>query len=436
MTLTEKQKLKLERDNCSLISKRLIEAQRKITILDAIKWTDDIQEDFFNHHFKRLPSIDKDYYDMMPLPFNSTDKIAEFQLIIRDTINKFGSFSAFTRLITERCLEYIRALQMLEVRGTPQFSEIAIELYGSPKDSFYMGGPQLIDMGTLLFDLLTSLDNQLQNQVDEKKYTAEESRDILQKRLNNYFVGYENGVRVMVSDGILADASAGSDTIKLKEGVMFSDRDLRCLEVHEGWVHVGTTLNGSLQPYCDFLSKGSPSCSVLQEGLAVLNEVITFSSYPSRLRKITNRVIAMNKVMDGANFIDIFNYFCDCGFSEKESYHHSVRIFRGSLPDGQPFTKDLTYARGFVSAFNFIMYAMAEHQVDVLELLFVGKLTLEDIPLLIELRDVGLLERPKFIPIQFSDQSGLSSWVATFLYLTKFDFAEIQKNFRFLLPAK
>ena len=54
MTLTEKQKLKLERDNCSLISKRLIEAQRKITILDAIKWTDEIQEDFFNHRFKRL----------------------------------------------------------------------------------------------------------------------------------------------------------------------------------------------------------------------------------------------------------------------------------------------------------------------------------------------------------------------------------------------
>lgn len=437
MILTEKQKLKLERENCSAISKRLIEAQRKITILDAIKWTDDIQAEFFKHNCKKLPNVDEFYYQGMPLPFNVADKTAEFQGIIRDTVSKFGSFSAFSRLITERCQEYIRAMQMLEVRGTPKFSEISIELYGSPKDSFYMGGPQLIDMGTLLFDLLTTLENQIQCEIDEKKYTAEESQQILQKRLDSYFVGYENGVRVMVSDGIVADAAAGADTIKLKEGVMFSERDLKCLEVHEGWVHVGTTLNGSLQPYCDFLSKGSPSCSVLQEGLAVLNEVITFASYPSRLRKITNRVIAMNKVMDGANFIDIYNHFLDCGFGEDESYLHSVRIFRGSTPEGgAPFTKDLSYARGFVTAFNFIMYALAEHQVDVLELLFIGKITLEDIPLLIELRDVGLLERPKFVPIQISDQAGLSSWLASFLYLRKFDFAEIQKNFRFLLPAK
>jgi uncharacterized protein (TIGR02421 family) len=436
MVYSEKQKLKIERENCSAISKRLIEAQRKITILDSIKWIDEIQEDFFKHKCKKLPNIDKEYYDNRPLPYDVNDKIAEFQSIIRDTINKFGNFSPFTRLISERCQEYIRALQMLEVRGTPKFSEISIELYGSPKDCFYMGGPQLIDMGTLLFDLLTVLDNQLQNDTDEKKFTAEESRDILQKRLDAFFVGSPNGVRVMVSDGIVADASAGSDTIKLREGVMFSERDLRCLEVHEGWVHVGTTLNGALQPYCDFLSKGSPSCSVLQEGLAVLSEVITFASYPSRLRKITNRVIAMNKVMDGANFVDVFNYFCSCGFTEDESYTHAARIFRGSTPDGLPFTKDLSYARGFVAAFNFIMYAMAEHQVDVIELMFIGKITIEDIPLLIELRDVGLLERPKFVPNQIRDQSGLSSWIATFLYLQRFDFAEIQKNFRFLLPAK
>jgi uncharacterized protein (TIGR02421 family) len=217
---------------------------------------------------------------------------------------------------------------------------------------------------------------------------------------------------------------------------MFSDRDLRCLEVHEGWVHLGTTLNGSKQAYCHFLGKGSPSCSVLQEGLAVLTEVITLSSYPSRMRKITNRVIAMDMVMRGATFLDVFRHFQDCGFSNMDSYTHTLRIFRGSTPEGGPFTKDLSYAKGFLLAYNFIMFTIAQHQIDVVELLFVGKISLEDIPLLVELRDMGLLDRPAYLPPQIKDQAALSSWMSMFLYLDKFDFNQIQKNFRFLLPAK
>lgn len=425
-----------QRDNVSHLSKRLIEAQRKITILDAIKWTDDIQEDFFNHRCKKQPKVDRAYYEQMPLPFDVNDKIEEFLGIIRDVQNQFGNFSAVTRLISERCREYIRAIQMLECRGTPNFSKIAIELYGSPADAFYAGGPRLVEMGSLLFDLLTSLDVQLKSDLDQKRYTAEDGQKILQNKLNKYFQGHSDVVKVMVSDGLVADASAGADSIKLKEGALFSKRDLRCLEVHEGWVHVGTTLNGMSQPYCNFLGKGSPSCSVLQEGLAVLTEIITFSSYPSRMRKITNRVIAMDMVLNGATFIDVFNHFINCGFSEYESYNHTVRIFRGSTPESGPFTKDLSYAKGFILAFNFIMYAISQRQVDVLKLLFTGKISLEDIPLLIELRDIGLLEDPLYLPPQIRDQAGLSSWMSFFLYLDKFDFAEIQKNFRFLLPAK
>ena len=113
----------------------------------------------------------------------------------------------------------------------------------------------------------------------------------------------------MISDDMVADASAGADSIKLSEQAMFSDRDIRYLEVHERWVHVGTTLNGSMQPNCSFLSKGSPSSSVIQEGLAVITEVVTFSSIPRRMLKITNRVIALDKVTKGANFLDIYRSF-------------------------------------------------------------------------------------------------------------------------------
>ena len=76
----------------------------------------------------------------------------------------------------------------------------------------------------------------------------------------------------------------------------------------------------------------------------MLTEVVTFSSYPSRMRKITNRVIAIDKVMQGANFLDIYRYFIECGMTEMDSYNQCTRVFRGSTPTGGPFTKDLSFS--------------------------------------------------------------------------------------------
>ena len=72
-------------------------------------------------------------------------------------------------------------------------------------------------------------------------------------------------------------AAAGADYIKIRSDAMFNERDVRALEVHEGLVHVATTLNGLNQPVCTFLAKGPPSSTVTQEGLAILMEVITYN---------------------------------------------------------------------------------------------------------------------------------------------------------------
>lgn len=415
------------------LSQRIVDAQRAIRILDLIKWDDQVKKDFFRHKGQKLPDVSEQFYQKRPLPFDFHEKIEEFRIILRDTQNSCGQYSPITRLIKRQCDEYVRAVQMLAARGTPAFSEIAMELYGSPDDAFYPGGPRLSELGAVLFDVLTNLDVQLQSDADLKRHTPETAQRFLQKSLSKFFSQHQGKVTVMISDGMLADASAGADNIKISQDAMFSDRDLKYLEVHEGWVHVGTTLNGALQPYCFFLSKGSPSCSVTQEGLAVLTEVISFSSYPGRMRKITNRVIALDKVTQGANFLDVYHYFIECGLSEEDSYNNSVRIFRGSTPTGGPFTKDLSYAKGFLLVYNFIRFAISQHRIDAIPLLFTGKLVLDDLPLLKELSDAGILTPPVYLPPQFRDLSGLSAWMSFSLFLNKFDLNEIQKNFRFLL---
>lgn len=415
------------------LSKRIVDAQSNIRILDSIKWDERIKKDFFKHKGKKLPDVDEAYYQGRPLPFDAQDKMEEFRAILRDTQNQLGQYSPITRLIKRQCDEYIRAVQMLDVRGTPAFCEVATELYGSPDDVFYAGGPRLSELGALLYDVLTRLDVQLQSEADVKRYTAEQAQEILQVRLSSFFNKHPGTVTVEVSDDMVADAAAGADNIKLSHEVMFSDRDLRYLEVHEGWVHVGTTLNGSMQPNCFFLAKGSPSCSVLQEGLAVMTEVISFASYPGRIRKITNRVIALDKVTQGADFLDIYRYFLECDMSEDDSYRQAVRIFRGSTPTGGPFTKDLSYAKGFVLIYNFIRFAISQHRIDLIPLLFAGKLVLDDLPLLSELKAHDLLTDPVYLPPQFTDLSALSAWMSFSLYLNQFDLNEIQKTYGFLL---
>ncbi len=410
------------------LSQRIISAQNKIRILDAIQWDDSIRAAFFQAKAQALPQVDAAYYQQRPLAFKPEDKIAEFQAIMRDAQNLLGQYAPATRLMHRQCEEYIRAVRMLSARGTPLFSQISTQLYGSTRDVFYAGGPQLSLMGSMLFDVLTQLDAQLQSEADEKRFTPEEAQAILQERLSHYFTAHPDRVTVIVSDGMIADASAGADTIRLSRDALFSERDLKYLEVHEGWVHVGTTLNGSEQPYCSFLSKGSPSSSVLQEGLAVITEVVTFSSYPARMLKLTNRVIALDKISQGANFIDIYNYFRACGLSELDSYNHSVRLFRGSTPTGGAFTRDLSYAKGFVLIYNFIRFAISQHRVDVVPLLFSGKLALDDLPLLCQLRAQGVLTPPLYLPPPFKDLAALSAWMSLSLYLNEFDLNEIQKN--------
>lgn len=125
------------------LSRRIVEAQNQIRILDSIKWDDSIKQEFFRNKGMSLPPVDQNYYQNRPLPFNAHDKQEEFRLILRDAQNQLGQYTPITRLIKRQCEEYSQAAQMLAVRGTPTFCELATSLYGSPDDAFYSGGPRL-----------------------------------------------------------------------------------------------------------------------------------------------------------------------------------------------------------------------------------------------------------------------------------------------------
>ena len=423
----------VEQQKIRELSERLVKLQQPIRILDAIKWDDEVMADFFKNKFEKLPNVNVDYYNKRPLPFDADDLTAEFHVLIREIKNNLGHYSGISKIMIRLCEEYCQAILMIKSRGKPLFSELAMELYGAPDDAFYPNGPRLTDLGTLLGSILENLVKEMKpTPADEKRYSAEEAVGILQEKLSDYF-HHADHVTAKLSDNIVADASAGADCIKLNQNVRFSDRDIRYLEVHEGWVHVGTTLNGQAQPICTFLSKGSPTSSITQEGLAVTTEIFTFSSYPARMLKITNRVRALNLVSAGGNFIDVFRFFKDQGMTDIESYQYSVRVFRGSTPDGGPFTKDLSYTKGFLLIYNYIRLAVREGLVDRIPLFFIGKTLIEDIPTLHELKQQGLIAEPRYMPKQFEDLAALSAWMGFSLFLNQFDLEAVASHYGYIL---
>lgn len=416
------------------LSERIVSAQKPIRILDALKWGPEIEDYFFRHKCKKLPAdLDKEYYERAnPLSFNATEKLEELHDIDRSIRKKLGQYSGVGSIMQRMCYEYSRVIEMLLARGTPRFTEISQELYGSSEDAFHVGAPNLKDLATLVSETLTHIKDQVTTEADDKIYSSQKAVEILRKRLNKYF-GDSGIVHVEISDGIIADAAAGADTIKIHEGLKFSAREIKTFEIHEGWVHLGTTLNGMAQPICTFLSKGPPSSTVTQEGLAIITEIFTFSSNPARVKRLTNRITAVNMAEQGANFFDVFQFYCEQGLSEEDSYQCTVRVFRGSTPDGGPYTKDLTYSKGFILIYNYMRLAVKRGLVTRIPLLFVGKTTLEDLHILSDLLEEGIVIPPKYVPPQFKDLAAVTAWMVYSLFFNKLDLRRLAIDFKGLL---
>ena len=411
------------------LSDRIVEAQTPVRVLDAVKWDDATRQAFFAAKGRELPQIDRAYYEGRPLAFDSSSKKQEFQDIERDITRQLGQFNPVGQIMRRMCKEYRMVIRMLEARGTPDFGMISQELYGAASDAFHAGDPTLADLGLMLSDYLNNIADRGDLRDEPKNLTAPQAVELLQKRLDVVFGEGEGVIRVFESDGILADAAAGADYIKIRSDALFNERDVRALEVHEGLVHVGTTLNGQNQPICTFLAKGPPSSTVTQEGLAILMEVIAFASYPTRLRKLTNRTRAIHMAEEGADFLEVFAFFREQGYGDDESYSNASRVFRGSTPAGLPFTKDLSYLKGFIMIYNYIQLAVRKGQLEQIPLLFCGKTTLEDMRTLRQLVDEGMVVPPKYLPPQFQDLNALSAWMCFSNFLNHLSLDRIEADY-------
>jgi uncharacterized protein (TIGR02421 family) len=392
----------------SQLAARIVEAQRPIRVLNAIRWDDRVEDQLRKSRYKEMPRID---YGAIELGFEPRDKAEEFESIARDIDRELGESDAIGRIMEATALEYRDCVQMLASRGTPAFYAFSRKLYGSPKDTFPDGKSTVRDFGHLLYEILTNVDDNMLGPQFARTINADQAVEILNERFAEYFA--DTDVRVSADDAIVADAAAGNDYVKIRNGAMFSPRDIDILEVHEGWVHVATSLNGQRQTVAKWLSKGPPRTTAVQEGLAALLELFTFRTYPRRARRLNDRLLAVDKAEDGASFLDVFEWFRTEGYEEEDCFHAARRVFRGGvLEGGAPFTKDASYCKGIVLNYSFIRTAIQHNHAELIPFLFVGKVAHEDVPVLARRVHDGVVKAPHYLPIMFRDLNGLAVWMA------------------------
>src|SRR4029077_18598014 len=126
-----------------------------------------------------------------------------------------------------------------------------------------------------------------------------------------------------------------------------------------------------------------------------------------------DRIIGIDKAEDGANILELVEFYRTEGYSESDCIANAKRVFRGGVVEGgAPFTKDISYCRGFIENYNFMRAAIRAGRPQLIPYFFVGKLHVDDIPLLFQKHKEGIIDAPRYLPPQFRDLSGIAVWLS------------------------
>lgn len=181
-------------------------------------------------------------------------------------------------------------------------------------------------------------------------------------------------------------------TILFRPDAKFTRNQIGALVEHEIGVHMVTTMNSNAQKLKLF-NLGLPANTMTQEGLAILAEYLSGNISMKRLKKLAYRVIVVDMMCNGADFIECFNFLVnDHNLDKDDAFSVVTRIFRGG-----GFTKDYLYLSGFVKILRFW-----EKNND-LEPLLIGKTSFEFYHTINEMIQREMIQKPVYITHSFTN---------------------------------
>jgi len=302
--------------------------------------------------------------------------------------------------------------------GTAAVDACSVQLFGSPEQPLPGNGPSTRDAARHFIQIATELDHELLAPEEQVPVSATALQLQLQGDLDAFFES--RIIQVQLDPQLVSKAAAGATRLRLRTSARFSAYDRAQLFHHEALVHSLTALNGREQSVLPSLALSSPRVTATQEGLATFAEQITGSIDIQRLKRISLRTEAIAMAREGADFIEVYRYFCAAGQNAEESFASAQRVFRGVPPSGgMAFTKDTVYLRGLVSVHTFFRHMLAEDRLQVCRWLFAGKMTLTDAITFAPLFEAGILQPPRWLPQWVSRANGLAGMLAFSLFANR-----------------
>ncbi len=271
-------------------------------------------------------------------------------------------------------------VEMLTARDSEDFLGLSMELYGGVSSA-------LREQADGVLEALP---------VSESPGQVLGADDFLALALEEIELYREQDADIEMHAEIRPDVSGvlvSGDTLLVSPRARIQQRRAHALIHHEVGTHLVTQVNGSAQPV-KVLGTGLAGYDETQEGLAVLAEVACGGLTAFRLRQLAGRVLTVHRLVEGATFREAQEALVDQGFPESSAFTTTMRVYRaGGL------TKDAIYLRGLVD-----LLAHVRDGGDV-ELLFLGKFSLRDLPLVAGLAADGILRPARLRPRHLADHS-------------------------------
>ena len=281
-------------------------------------------------------------------------------------------------LFLEKQDELDRKLTMLGDVGTSKFLPGSIQVHGRVKR-------RLADLAD---SVLCEVSCRSRKSASRQILRAEEFAQLAREEIQRYeSIDPTFQPDIEVRDDMYSGLLVSNGKLLIGTKASFPSDRTEALMQHEIGIHLVTYHNGRCQPFRQ-LALGLAGYDVLQEGLAVLAEYLVGGLSRVRLRLLAARVSAVNALLDGARFVDTFRLLTESmRIGKRVAYTITMRVHRaGGL------TKDAVYLQGLVDILDYLGHG------GEIEPLLIGKIAVEHIPLIEELRLRQILRSPPLRP--------------------------------------
>jgi len=270
-------------------------------------------------------------------------------------------------------LEIEKQLTMLEERGTKNFRFVGESLYGVINKKVLKEAKHILKTYP-----------KREDRKSKKRYSCHEFAEYAQKELDFYNEKFPNLDLKLEIRNDVAGIMVSKTKLLINDEISFDANRCDALIQHEIGTHILTYCNGKRQPLKQ-MHEGFEGYDQLQEGLAVVAEYLVGGLTVNRLRLLAGRVIAVESMVNGANFIETFNKLRKkYGFSDRIAYYISMRVYRGG-----GLTKDAVYLAGLIDLMSYLK------EGGDLKHLYTGKFNITHIDLIKELLYRKVLKEPE-----------------------------------------